>query len=371
MYSGGPSAVNRNLSQTPGHEKTHHVGPRRARDRCGVLHNLPSEQQTRNSSSAVQDPFCGDGPCLHVILVLRGAAASPAVIKGFFASCTVNQSVMANVCHGTSAETPESVHHHEITRIVRHFSFHKIHYRSRCAARGYSACISCARTKMQRRCNGEPSQGPPSSAGLLRCCCRTDAVRGQTHIDATNSKYSNPQAPISRSAGDIGARLGARRTGQEETHIPLARALSDQVDEKTSSTTVSLRFLRATANFANSILHALVSPQDGGPCLSITITAFLSAGRLGGRAPLLGVVLRSMTTAKTQSTHSCSFTPDTDHNQLNLMCVRSDHPVLHPEHSQVDRRSSSGLVENSLPVPWMTSSARGQVCVSSGSTSSK
>ena len=369
MRSGAPSAVNGNLSQTPRHEKTHHVGPRRARDRCGVLHNLPSEQQTRNSSSAVQDPLCGDGPCLHVILVLRCAAASPAVIKGFFASCTVNQSVVANVCVGTSAETPESVHHHEVTRMVRHFSFHKIHYRSRCAARGYSGCISCARTKMQRRCNGEPSQGPPSPQDCYTGC-RTDAIRGQTHIDAINSKYSNPHAMISRSAGDIGARLGARRTGQEETHIPLARALSE-VDEKTTSTTVSLCFLRATANFANSILHSLVFPQVGGPCLSITITAFLSAGRLGGRAPLLGVVLRSMTTAKTQSTHSCSFTPDTDHIQLNLMCVRSDHPVLHPEHSQVDRRSSSGLVENSLPVPWMTSSARGQVCVLSGTTSSK
>ena len=111
--------------------KTHHVGPRRARDRCGVPHNLPSEQQTRNSSSAVQDPLCGDGPCLHVILVLRCAAASPAVIQGSSASCTVNQSVGANVCRGTSAETPESVHHHEVTRMVHHFSFHKIHYRSR------------------------------------------------------------------------------------------------------------------------------------------------------------------------------------------------------------------------------------------------
>ena len=141
-------------------------------------------------------------------------------------------------------------------------------------------------------------------AGLLHCGCRTDAIRGQTHIDATDSKYSNPHATISQSAGDIGARLGARRTGQEETHILLARALSDQVDEKTTSATVSLRFLRATANFANSILHTLVFPQVGGPCLFITITAFLSAGRLGGRAPLLGVVLRSMTTAKTQSIHS-------------------------------------------------------------------
>ena len=221
-----------------------------------------------------------------------------------------------------------------------------MNYLSRCAARRYSACISCARTKMQHRCNGEPSQGPPSPQDCYTGC-RTDAIRGQTHIDAINSKYSNPQEPISRSAGDIGARLGARRTGQEETHIPLARALSE-VDAKTTSTTVSLRFLRATANFANSILHSLVFPQDGGPCLSITITPFLSAGRLGGRAPLLGVVLRSMTTAKTQSTHSCSFTLDTDHIQLNLMCVRSDHRVLHPEHSQVDRRSSWA----SLRVKW-------------------
>ena len=111
--------------------KTHHVGPRRARDRCGVLHNLPSEQQTRNSSSAVQDPFCGDSPCLHVSFALRCDPASPAVIEGFFASCMVNRSVLANVCRGTSAETPESVHHHEVTRMVHHFSFDKIHYRSR------------------------------------------------------------------------------------------------------------------------------------------------------------------------------------------------------------------------------------------------
>ena len=123
--------------------------------------NLPSEQQTRNSSSVVQDPFCGDGPCLHVILVLRGAAASPAVIKGFFASCTVNQSVMANVCHGTSAETPESVHHHEVTRIVRHVSFHKNALSITLCRTGVFCLYFLCAPKMQRGCNGEPSQGPP------------------------------------------------------------------------------------------------------------------------------------------------------------------------------------------------------------------
>ena len=117
---------------------------------------------------------------------------------------------------------------------------------------------------MQRACNGEPSQGPPSPQ-----VCDTVVAALMRFVDKHISMLFTVSIPILKHpvhGVQAISEHGSERAGPDKKmHIPLARALSDQVNEKTTSTTVSLRFLRATANFANSILHSLVCPQNGGP----------------------------------------------------------------------------------------------------------
>ena len=267
-------------------------------------------------------------------------------MKGFFASCTVNQSVVANVCHGTSAETPESVHHQSATSAsTKNTIDHAV------PTEVFCLYFLCAHPK----CSADATVGPVKVHHPPQVCYTVVAAL-MRWVDKSISMLFTASIPILKNP----------------FHGPLARALSDQVDEKTTSATVSLRFLRATANFANSILHTLVFPAGWWATfvhhhhgLSVCWPSRKSRSTAGSHSPQ----------HESQPKHNpyvlARSLPDTDHIQLNLMCVRSDHPVLHPENSQVDRRSWRELVENSLPVPWMTSSARGQVCVSSGTTSSK